>query len=841
MKSDDKGFLIADKPLNVADLSEGIGGIRSDTSAILAMLKSSVKDSVARRQKVAQSAAPQSIQRASRASTTTSRSIASVPAPDRQRDARGRFIAGTTGVSALTQAATAVKTLTRQQGAQYAEARRAEASRDRAGVANAGQSRDARGRFGSGGGHGDGGVDGQGILAHLKGLGSSLHSPGVDVAAYEKLDPTVEAGKELSKIVSGPLGAVGKLGKATIGRGFGLATGKNSPIPWYRKIFSELRLTREQASEFNIAQERTLKDIDKKTGGEHGSGKGMLGSLAGMLGGLLGKGGGLLGKGGGLMKALLGGGLRMMKGGGGLLGSLGKGALGLGKIGLRRLPLLGALFAGGSALASIFGGDDPNKTAEENHTDRFKGAGSGIGALIGGGLGTLVGGPVGTMIGGVIGDRVGELVGEWLSKVDWSAVGKQITGAWDATTGFFKDSWKTVTDKLGDITKAVSAAWSSIVDGAKEFLKDKFGIDIDAIKEKAAKTVAPVVDAAKQGVQVAKDAGKAAVDYGKDRVEKMAEPIKTAAANAVDVAKGVFGGGSKGNKAALVAEMNSSGMTNGTERAMFMAQMDHESGGFRSLEESTKYKPRQFLKLFGKRAGITTEEQAQAIIDKGPDATAEAMYGGDWGKKNLGNTEAGDGAKFKGRGFVQITGRNNYAAAAKATGLDLIAHPELAADPANAAKIAVWFQRSRKGLVEASQNGDVLAATKKINGGTIGLDDRSRLFKQYLAEMNNPGFSAAIIAAGKVAPGAAVAASVAPSVAPPTVQVAAATPVPIAPVPTVTPPPMNVPPPPAVAAIPTQLNTPGPLDVRITNSQQAGQDLSDRQLAHIATGGLSAG
>ena len=443
------------------------------------------------------------------------------------------------------------------------------------------------------------------------------------------------------------------------------------------------------------------------------------------------------------------------------------------------------------------------------------------------------------MIGGVIGDKVGELVGEWLATVDWSAVGKQITDAWDATTGFFKDSWKTVTDKLGDITKTVSAAWSSIVDGAKVFLKDKFGIDIDAIKEKATKTVAPVVDAAKQGAHVAKNAGKAAVDYGKDRVEKMAEPIKTAAANAVDAAKGVFGGGSKGNKAALVAEMNSSGMTNGTERAMFMAQMDHESGGFRSLEESTKYKPRQFLKLFGKRAGITTEDQAQAILDKGPDATAEAMYGGDWGKKNLGNTEAGDGAKFKGRGFTQLTGRANYAAAAKGTGLDLVAHPEQAADPANAAKIAVWFHRSRKGLVEASQNGDVLAATKKINGGTTGLDDRSRLFKQYLAEMNNPGFSAATIAAGKVAPGVAVAASVAPSVAPPTVQVAAASPVPIAPVPSVTPPPMNVPPPPAVAAIPTQLNTPGPVDVRVTNNQQAGQDLSDRQLAHIATGGIS--
>ena len=179
--------------------------------------------------------------------------------------------------------------------------------------------------------------------------------------------------------------------------------------------------------------------------------------------------------------------------------------------------------------------------------------------------------------------------------------------------------------------------------------------------------------------------------------------------------------------------ISASGMMDKTERAMFIAQMDYETGGFRSLEESMKYKPKQFLRLFGKRLGITTEEQAQTIVNKGTGAIADAVYGGPWGAKNLGNIEPGDGLKFKGRGFTQLTGRANYVAAAKATGLDLVNHPELASNPANAAKIAVWFHRSRSGLVEVSRDGDVLAATKKINGGTMGLNARSTLFKRYLA------------------------------------------------------------------------------------------------------------
>ncbi|WP_206409256.1 hypothetical protein [Pseudomonas oleovorans] len=111
-------------------------------------------------------------------------------------------------------------------------------------------------------------------------------------------------------------------------------------------------------------------------------------------------------------------------------------------------------------------------------------------------------------------------------------------------------------------------------------------------------------------------------------------------------------------KKAMRHAMAESGITDPNEQAAFMAQMDHESAGFTRLEENLSYSPKQFIKMFGARAGISTEDEAKAILSKGPEATGEAMYGGAWGARNLGNTEPGDGHKFRGRGYTQLTGRS---------------------------------------------------------------------------------------------------------------------------------------------------------------------------------------
>lgn len=91
------------------------------------------------------------------------------------------------------------------------------------------------------------------------------------------------------------------------------------------------------------------------------------------------------------------------------------------------------------------------------------------------------------------------------------------------------------------------------------------------------------------------------------------------------------------------------------------------------------------------------------------------------GREDLGNTEPGDGALFKGRGFVQITGRSNYTMAGAAIGVDLVSDPDSALDPTNAARILGWFF-SYHGLESAAKSHNWIQCRKKVNGGTNGLD-----------------------------------------------------------------------------------------------------------------------
>ena len=137
------------------------------------------------------------------------------------------------------------------------------------------------------------------------------------------------------------------------------------------------------------------------------------------------------------------------------------------------------------------------------------------------------------------------------------------------------------------------------------------------------------------------------------------------------------------------------GITDPTEVAMFMAQMSHESGSFKHAEE----------------------------IHDGSNYE---------GSKILGNTQSGDGKMFKGRGYIQLTGRWNYGHYGKMIGVDLVNNPELAADPEIAAKIAVAYWNDRVDR-DAARKGDVKTVTKNINGGYNGLDDRKKRFDTYMS------------------------------------------------------------------------------------------------------------
>jgi putative chitinase len=101
------------------------------------------------------------------------------------------------------------------------------------------------------------------------------------------------------------------------------------------------------------------------------------------------------------------------------------------------------------------------------------------------------------------------------------------------------------------------------------------------------------------------------------------------------------------------------------------------------------------------------------------------------GRTDLGNTQPGDGKKYKGRGVIQITGRSNYTQMSKDLGVDFVNHPELAATPEYAFKSAVWYWNSRDGN-SIADGGNITAITRMVNGGTHNLAERTDYYNRGL-------------------------------------------------------------------------------------------------------------
>lgn len=145
---------------------------------------------------------------------------------------------------------------------------------------------------------------------------------------------------------------------------------------------------------------------------------------------------------------------------------------------------------------------------------------------------------------------------------------------------------------------------------------------------------------------------------------------------------------------ALNAAMNEFEINTSLRQAAFLAQIAHESGSLRYVREIA--------------SGSAYE-----------------------GRKDLGNTQPGDGVKFKGRGLIQITGRSNYAAVSKALGIDFIANPELLETIENATRSAAWWWKAHN-LNSLADQKLFDKITRVINGGTNGQDERRALYKNAL-------------------------------------------------------------------------------------------------------------
>jgi len=152
-------------------------------------------------------------------------------------------------------------------------------------------------------------------------------------------------------------------------------------------------------------------------------------------------------------------------------------------------------------------------------------------------------------------------------------------------------------------------------------------------------------------------------------------------------------------------------------QASFIGQCGHECGSFKVLEENLNYRAETLMKLWPKR--FPTLEIANQYA-KNPKKIANMVYANRMGNRD---EASGDGYRFRGRGCIQLTGHANYFHAGKACDEDFVMNPDLVATPKYAAMTAGWFWSTHK-LNQYADGSDFLMMTKKINGGTIGLQDR---------------------------------------------------------------------------------------------------------------------
>ena len=160
--------------------------------------------------------------------------------------------------------------------------------------------------------------------------------------------------------------------------------------------------------------------------------------------------------------------------------------------------------------------------------------------------------------------------------------------------------------------------------------------------------------------------------------------------------------------------------------AHFLAQCGHESGNFRAVSENLNYSAKGLLGTFGKYFNSTTATQ----YERKPELIASRVYASRMGN---GDEASKEGWKFRGRGYIQLTGKSNYTSFTKFIGEDCITNPDLVATKYPLASAAFFFNNNKLWSIcdKGATDADVTAVTKRVNGGTIGLADRIKHFKEF--------------------------------------------------------------------------------------------------------------
>ena len=170
------------------------------------------------------------------------------------------------------------------------------------------------------------------------------------------------------------------------------------------------------------------------------------------------------------------------------------------------------------------------------------------------------------------------------------------------------------------------------------------------------------------------------------------------------------------------------GITNTLRLAHFLAQCGHESGGFKAVSENLNYSADGLKKIFPKYfPGNLNESYARQ-----PEKIAARVYGGRMGN---GDEASKDGFRFRGRGYIQLTGKANYTSFDKFVEDDILGNPDLVSTKYPLASAAWFFNNNKLWTIcdQGATDAAVTAVTKRVNGGTIGLADRIKHFKEYYA------------------------------------------------------------------------------------------------------------
>lgn len=289
-------------------------------------------------------------------------------------------------------------------------------------------------------------------------------------------------------------------------------------------------------------------------------------------------------------------------------------------------------------------------------------------------------------------------------RVRWAAYGPGPYGGYGYATGY---SGVVGGGEGGAVGESLEEGWKDWVTGAgaAAMIAGGGGAAWDAYKASQAAEKEPTPIVAKA------DDKKSNFQKGVERLAKDAVPKQLVTGSPHEKLL---------TKAAVAA-----GIT-GVELAQFLGQTAHESHDFKSLIEYgnskyfKKYEPK-FLK--DKKTGkIIIDPKTKKPKNFNPKAVT------------LGNDQPGDGERYKGRGYIQLTGKYNYARAGEALGLDLVKNPQLVEKPEIAAKIAVWFWQNRV-QPKVDDFSNTKAATKPINSGLKGLEDRKEKFKDFKTAM----------------------------------------------------------------------------------------------------------